>query len=78
MEIQELRATSNTTIGFLDPGMVNRKLISNDRNRDDVETYVANALIKQQHKTFVLLPYNFEYVFPCLLVFNISSPTLTM
>ena len=69
MEIQTAKTNSYETVGFLDPGMVNEKLISEPRYLKDIEDYVLHAFIKLQKKHYVFLPYNFEYVFPCLVYF---------
>ena len=65
------------TTGFLDPGMVNELTISAERSRKEVEEYVLKALLKEQDKHYVLLPYNFKYVFACVLLFVVSCTSLT-
>ena len=77
MEIHTAKANSLEAVGFLDPGMVNEKLLSNSTYLKEVEEYVLDALLKLQNKHYVLLPYNFEYVFPCLVIFTFSCTTVT-
>ena len=76
-EIQKERANSDMTTGFLDPGMVNERNVSDERTRKEVEEYVLKALLKEQDKHYVLLPYNFKYVFACVLLFVVSCTSLT-
>ena len=64
MEIQTLRANANAKVGILDPGVINKKAITDVR--EEVESYVLTALLGHQNKTYVLVPYHFEYVFSCL------------
>lgn len=58
MLLQTMRAELKTTIGFLDPGLVNEKLIRDSYQQ--IEDYVFNAFVKLQNKSFILLPYNFK------------------
>ena len=78
MEIQTAKANSYETVGFLDPGMVNENLVSQSICQKDLEDYVLHAFLKLQNKHYVFLPYNFEYVFPCLVVFICSCTTVTI
>ena len=75
MEIHTAKANSLEAVGFLDPGMVNEKLISDQMYVKDIEDYVLHAFLKLQHKHYVFLPYNFEYVFPCLVYFIFPCTT---
>ena len=74
MKIQNLRANANQKVGILDPGVVNKKAIT--EVREEVESYVLTALLGHQKRTYVLVPYLYEYVFPCLLVSHISCAPL--
>ena len=78
MEIQTVKANKNEKVGFLDPGMVNETLISREADRKDIEDYVLDTLLKLQNKHYVFLPYSFEYVFPCLVVFIFSCSAVTI
>ena len=78
MEIQTAKANSHETVGFLDPGLVNEKLISQQIYLKDIEDYVLHTFLKLQHKHYVLLPYNFEYVFSCLVYFISPCTTTTI
>ena len=60
MEIQTAKTNSYETVGFLDPGMVNEKLISQQIYQKDIEDYVLHAFLKLQQKHYMFLPYNFE------------------
>ena len=47
-------------VGFLDPQLVSKQQIEGNKKR--VFNYVVVALLAQQNKEFILLPYNQEYV----------------
>ena len=47
-------------VGFFDPQLVSKQQIEGNKKR--VFNYVVVALLAQQNKEFILLPYNQEYV----------------
>lgn len=55
-----MRAKLKMAIGFLDPGLVNEKLIKEKYYRQMVENYVFNSFLKLQNKSYIPLPYNFK------------------
>ena len=61
MEIQACGQDLDKKVGFIDPGLVNQKLIR--ENPDFTEDYLLKCLLHHQYKKFILLPYNYEYVF---------------
>ena len=60
MEIQECRKHFHKKVGFIDPGLVNQKLVR--ESPDFTENYILKCLLHHQHKTYILLPYSYEYV----------------
>lgn len=66
MEIQRCRKESIFHIGFIDPYVVNDKTVR--EYGKETENNIFNALMGQHYKTYILLPYNFEYVFSYWLI----------
>lgn len=59
-------------VGFLDPQLVSMQQI--EANKEVIFDYVVGALMAQQNKEFILLPYNQQYVwFYTLAVRPLSS-----
>ena len=60
------RDTLNHKVGFLDPGAINCNVLLRwgPDQLKEAERYTLDALVKLQDKDFILLPYNFQYVFP--------------
>jgi hypothetical protein len=61
MEIQAYEQDLDKKVGFIDPGLVNQKLVT--KNPDFTEAYLLKCLLHHQYKKFILLPYSYEYVF---------------
>jgi hypothetical protein len=66
------RATNafNQKIGFLDCELINCEILVKykEAKMEEVEQYTLAALLKLQDKDFILLPYNFQYVFSFLVI----------
>jgi hypothetical protein len=64
------RDTLNHKVGFLDPGAINCKVLTawGPEQAQGAEDYTLHALVKLQDKDFILLPYNFKYVFHFLVI----------
>jgi len=60
MEIQACKHHYSTKVGFIDPGLVNEKLLKSDPGV--TEDYILKSLLRHQHKQCILLPYSYEYV----------------
>ena len=61
MEIQAYEQDLDKEVGFIDAGFGNQKLVM--KNPDFTEAYLLKCLLHHQYKKFILLPYNYEYVF---------------
>jgi hypothetical protein len=59
------RDSLNERVGFLDPGAINCDVLTRwgPDQLKEAEQYTLDALVKLQDKDFILLPYNFKYVF---------------
>jgi hypothetical protein len=64
------RDTLNEKVGFLDPGAINCNILTTwgPEQAKGAEEYTLHALLKLQDKDFILLPYNFKYVFHFLVI----------
>ena len=64
------RDTFNQKIGLLDCELLNCEILIKwkDLKMKEVEKYTLEALLKLQDKDFILLPYNFKYVFSFLVI----------
>jgi len=64
------RDALNHKIGFLDCELINCEFLVKykEMKTKEVEQYTLAALLKLQDKDFILLPYNFQYVFSFLVI----------
>ena len=60
MEIKAYEQDLDKKVGFIDPWLVNQKLVM--KNPDFTEDYLLKCLLHHQHKKFILLPYSYDYV----------------
>ena len=60
----------NQKIGFLDCELLNGEVLLKwgPKVVEEAETYTLEALLKLQDKDYILLPYNFQYVFSFLVI----------
>ena len=70
MQTVRARDTLNQKIGFLDCELLNCECLLKwgPKAVEQAETYTLEALLKLQDKDYILLPYNFQYVFSFLVI----------
>ena len=66
MSIQKCKRENIFDLGYMDPTLVNEKIVADFIK--ETENYIFNALDQQNYKTNILLPYNFKHVFMSRLV----------
>lgn len=61
LQIQRCRRENIFDMGFMDPTIINEKLLR-DSPKETLDNIYA-LLDKQHYKNFILLPYNFKWAF---------------
>jgi hypothetical protein len=73
MEIHTCGQKGITHVAFLDPMKINQMMIATDPQ--PTEDYALEAIQMHQLKRYILLPYNFGYVFSSMFVLLFLSIT---
>ena len=71
MKMQEYRKSGIYNVGFMDPNVIHEESVHQYPNR--AENNIVMSLEGKHDRTFILLPYNFEWVLWLYLVTSISQ-----